>query len=167
MRTKLLQETNLYVSDLEVAESFYTNIVGLVVDERVKDQYSILQYDGSTLILFQVPTTSIENESINETNKLGQISFGISPPDISSWRKRLQKHDVSIEEEITWPNGMQSINFRDPTGNRIVLKTQKRRSQDVENEEQVRKVNPSGLNARWKLYHAVNLGGKRDSTSGD
>ena len=168
MRTEVLKETTLYVSDLEAAESFYTNIVGLEVAERVKDQYSLLQYDDSTLILFQTPITSIENEGApSGPNKVGQVSFGISPADISSWRKRLYKQNVSIEEEITWPNRAQSIIFRDPDGNRIELKTQNRQSQDMAKEEQIRKEIPGGLNAKWKIYHALKSGRQRGSTSGD
>lgn len=164
MKTELLKETTIYVSDLEVSESFYTNIVGLVVAERVKDQYALFQYDDGTLILFQTPTTSIENEGTSSgLNKLGQLSFGISSADISTWRKRLQNYDVSIEEEVAWPNGAQSIYFRDPAGNRIELKSQKRRSQDMAKEEQIRKVSPGGLDAKWKIYHAVNQGKNLDT----
>ena len=168
MRTEVLKETTLFVSDLEAAESFYTNTVGLVVDGRVEDQHSLLQYDNGSLILFQTPTTSIDNEDIlSEPDKVGQVSFGISSADISSWRKRLYKQNVSIEEEIAWPNGAQSIIFHDPAGNRIELKTQRQRSQDVAKEEQIRKEIPGGLNAKWKIYHALKSGRQRGSTSGD
>jgi len=165
MRTKLLKETTLYVNDLEVAESFYTNIIGLVVAQRVEDQYSRLHYDNSTLTLFQTQTTPIENEDpTSGPNIVGQVSFGISPPDISPWRNRLQKHDVSIEDEVSWPNGAQSINFRDPAGNRVQLKTQMRPVQDRAKEEQMRKISAGGFNTKWKLYHSAMLGGQRDST---
>lgn len=173
MRIELLKETTLYVSDLDVAESFYTDIVGLVVAERVKDQHSVLQFDDGILILFQTPTGSIENEGVpSGLRELRQLSFGISPADAASWRKHLQEYDIAIEAEFAWPNGAQSILFRDPSGNRIELKTQKRHSQELASqelvkEELIRKEIPGGLNAKWKLYHALKLGGKRDSTSGD
>lgn len=52
---EVLKEATLFVSNLDIAESFYTNIVGLVVANRVQDQYSLLQYDDGTLLLFQAP----------------------------------------------------------------------------------------------------------------
>ena len=168
MRTEILKETTLFVTDLEAAESFYTNIAGLEVAERVENHHSLLNFDDGSLMLFQTPTTFLEDEGTpSEPKNVGQISFGINPADISSWRKRLQKFNVSIEEEIAWPNGAPSIIFHDPTGNRIELKTQKQRSPEMSKAAQRLKEIPGGLNAKWKLYHAFKLGGQRDSTSGN
>lgn len=166
MRTELFNEASLYVNDLVVAERFYTNIMGLMVFDRVKDQYSLFHHDDGTLILFQTQITSTEYEDTTSGSyKPGQVSFGIGPTDISSWRIHLQKHDVSIEEEITWPNGAQSIYFRDPAGNRIQLRTQMQGLQDMAKAEQMREVSSGGLNAKWKIYQAAKLAGQIGSTS--
>ena len=165
---EVLKEATLFVSNLDIAESFYTNIVGLVVANRVQDQYSLLQYDDGTLLLFQAPPTTTESQNASlALNKAGQISFGISPANISSWRKRSRKHALPIEEDIAWPDGSQSLIFRDPARNRIELKTQTQSAQGLVKEEQLSKHIPGGLNAKWKIYHALRPGQQRDETSGD
>jgi catechol-2,3-dioxygenase len=166
MRTELLyKETSLYVNDLEAVERFYRNIIGLMVSQRVKDQYSIFLHDDSTLKLYQTHESIEQDSTTSESFNLGQVTFGISPSDIPFWREHLHKHDVSIEEENIWPNGAQSICFRDPAGNRIKFKTQIRDFQDKEKEEQVRLGSPGGFTAKWKIYHAAKIGGQSDSTS--
>ena len=160
MKTEFLyKETSLYVNDLEAAERFYRNIIGLEVSRRVKDQYTLFQRADSTLVLHQSRVRSNAHEDASSgVHELGQVTLGISPPDSSSWRKHLQRHDVAIDEEITWPNGAQSIIFRDPAGNRIKLKTQIGAFQETAKEEHLQKVSSGGFNSKWKIYHAAKLG---------
>ena len=53
----------------------------------------------------------------------GHIAFAISPDQVSVWREHLRQNNVSIEAEITWPSGGQSIYFRDPAGNSLEVAT--------------------------------------------
>lgn len=159
MRTEFLYtETSLYVDDLEVAEKFYIEIIGLKLSHRVKDQYTLFQNNDRTLILHQTQDTSIEREgSTFGLYEQGQVTLGITPSDFSLWQNHLHNNEVYIDEEITWPNGAQSIYTRDPAGNRIKLKTLIHGFQDKSKEEQIQKVSSGGINAKWKIYHAAKL----------
>ena len=168
MRTEVSKETFLFVNDLEAAEAFYTTVLGLTVAQRVEREYSLLNYDEGTLTLFRKPASPIAYAvTASGSPQAGQVSFNIRVSDILSWRKHLKKHAVFIDEEINWPNGAQSLCFHDPTGNRIRLTTQ---IEDVHNtaaDKQLQKVGAAGFNARWKLYHAANLGVKRGLTKNE
>jgi len=161
MRTELLNETSLYVTDLKVAEMFYENVIGLKVARRIEGQRSTLRYDDSILLLFQARTApTADEDATSGSHELGQVSFGISASDLSFWREHLQRHDVPIEGAVAWPNGAQSITCRDPAGNRIELKTQGRSHEMARGDRGSRAIS-SGLNAQWKLFQAANLGVKR------
>ena len=47
----------------------------------------------------------------------------VSADDLESWRQKLLQNKVSIEREISWPQGGHSIYFRDPAGNSLELAT--------------------------------------------
>lgn len=149
MKTELLKETSLYVTDLEGAERFYEDVIGLRVARRVEAQQSAFHYGDTTLILFQAAAAGVES------TEPGQVTFGISRGEVAPWRHRLQEQGVPIVEEATWPNGMQSIIFCDPAGNKIHLRTQARPPSETFEEDAARPVISRGFHAEWKIYHAA------------
>ena len=42
---------------------------------------------------------------------------------MAAWREQLRQQGVTIEQELTWPSGGQSLYFRDPAGNSVELAT--------------------------------------------
>ncbi|MFQ5674706.1 MAG: VOC family protein, partial [bacterium] len=51
------------------------------------------------------------------------LAFSISQKDVEVWKKRLAERDIQIESEFKWPEGGESIYFRDPDGHIIELKS--------------------------------------------
>jgi catechol-2,3-dioxygenase len=143
-----LKETSLYVTDLEGAEKFYEDVIGLRVAQRVEAQQSTLHNGDATLILFQAPAADVES------TEPGHVTFGISRGAVAPWRRHLQEQGIPVVEELTWPNGMQSIIFCDPAGNKIHLRTQARLA-GISAEDPADPVISRGLHAEWKIYHAA------------
>ncbi len=150
MRTELLKETSLYVTDLEGAERFYENVIGLQVARKVGGRQSTFRHGDATLILFQAPAADVES------TEAGQVTFGISRGVVRRWRHHLQEQGVPILEEVTWPNGMQSIIICDPAGNKIHLRTQAESPSETSAGDPPHPAMISrGLPAEWKIYHAA------------
>ena len=53
----------------------------------------------------------------------GHVAFSVCEKDVPSWRQHLHRHQVEIEQEVSWPRGGTSIYFRDPAGNSVELTT--------------------------------------------
>jgi catechol-2,3-dioxygenase len=148
VRSELLKETPLYVTDLEGAERFYEDVIGLEVARRVGAQQSTFHDGDATLILFQAPAADVSTEP-------GQVTFGISRGAVAHWRQHLHEQGVPIVKEVTWPNGMQSIIFCDPAGNKIHLRTQAPLPSESSEEDPARPAISRGFHAEWKIYHAA------------
>jgi catechol 2,3-dioxygenase-like lactoylglutathione lyase family enzyme len=122
-------ETALYVDDLDVAERFYTGVVGLVRIARQNQRHVFFRCGRGVLLLFSAATTAvptlIDGQLIpaHGTHGPGHTAFAVREDEIAAWRKRLQEAGVAIESEVVWPQGGHSIYFRDPSGNSVELAT--------------------------------------------
>ncbi|MGH9717443.1 MAG: VOC family protein [Candidatus Acidiferrales bacterium] len=124
---KAVLETSLYVGDLDRAVAFYEGVLGL---RRIEDGYfaggrgAALQVGAgpSVLLLFRTELTCAGGElPAHGTTGAGHVAFRVDPEELSAWRQRLQKHEVSIEKEFAFGNHPASIYFRDPDGNSLEL----------------------------------------------
>ena len=127
MQVRQVLETCLYVDDLETAERFYSQVLGLVVFSRVKGRHVFFRCGQTVFLLFNpTRTTNPEGEIPVPTHGAhgpGHVSFAMQPADIPTWREHLGQHGVAIEAEISWPSGGYSLYFRDPAGNSLELAT--------------------------------------------
>ncbi len=117
-------ETALYVSDLEEAERFYTQVLGLDVLLKVEGRHVFFRLDGSVLLIFNPEATKQASEGELSVPPHGATGHGhacFSAPgkDLEAWKARLGKAGIAIEAEVEWPNGARSIYFRDPAGNSL------------------------------------------------
>lgn len=128
-RPDFILETCLYVEDVARAREFYTSVFSLPVlfeDARI---CSLAVTDSSVLILFR------RGASLNAVSDSGMripphdgagpahMAFGISRRSFEEWRRHLQKHQIAIESEASWPLGGRSLYFRDPDGHLLELGT--------------------------------------------
>ena len=106
-------ETCLYVNDLEAAERFYTDIVGLTFVSREEGRH----------VFFDPETTN--EESANNTvprhgaHGPGHVAFSIRPDELQTWRDHLKTHGVEVETEVQGDDRGRSLYFRDPSGNSL------------------------------------------------
>lgn len=118
-------ETCIYVDDLEAAHNFYGHVLGLHFLCRQKERHVFFRCGSQMLLIFD-PNETCDPESDTPTHGSHgpvHIALAVRPEDIQAWRRRLGEHGVPIEKEVQWPQGGESLYFRDPAGNSLELAT--------------------------------------------
>ena len=118
-------ETAAYVDDLDRAERFYRDVLGLEVIGREAGRHVFFRVgDSDVLLLFQ-PETTLRGDTLPAHGCRGPIHFalGIASGTLDDWRQRLGQCGVTIEKEVEWPRGGRSLYFRDTAGNSVELIT--------------------------------------------
>ncbi|PPB81635.1 glyoxalase/bleomycin resistance protein/dioxygenase superfamily protein [Albidovulum inexpectatum] len=119
-------EAALYATDLDRAERFYTDIVGLTVIARKPGRHVFFAVGRSVLLVFDPratlspprPDAALPVPAHGATGP-GHYCFRVDRDELDAWRLHLERHGIAIEAEIAWPNGARSIYVRDPAGNSI------------------------------------------------
>jgi catechol 2,3-dioxygenase-like lactoylglutathione lyase family enzyme len=121
-------EAVLYCDDLDVAEAFYTDVLGLERIGARAGRHVFFRCRDTVVLLFDPETTStVPTEVGDSTIPLhgargeGHLAFRCSLDRIDAWRDHLTAHDVRIESDVRWSRGGRSIYFRDPAGNSLEI----------------------------------------------
>ncbi len=124
MRPTAILETILYTPDLDAAEAFYSDILGLELYSKQAGRQIFYRCGGQMLLIFDARETV---KPLPASAKLpvpphgatgeGHVCFAASTDEITRWRTHLQASGVAIEADFDWPGGGRSIYFRDPAGN--------------------------------------------------
>ena len=117
-------ETILYVSDLDAAERFYGDVLGLELDSRKAGLFVFFRCGDGMLLLFEPEAASAgRNVPAHGAKGPGHACFAVPERDLDRWRARLEAAGVAIEQATDWPRGGRSFYFRDPAGNSLELAT--------------------------------------------
>lgn len=128
---QVILETILYAEDLEAAEAFYTQVLGLEVYARSPGRQVFFRLAGQMLLIFdprvtEVPPAPDARLPIppHGARGAGHVCFAASGEEIERWRAHLEARGVAIEADFRWPTaddseGGRSIYFRDPAGNAL------------------------------------------------
>ena len=123
-------EACLYADDLDAAHSFYAGALGLAVVARDDDRHLFFRAGDSTMFLVFNParTADVHEENAGSiavpphgATGPGHVAFAVADADLDDWRSHLSARRITIEREISWPNGGRSLYLRDPAGNSIEL----------------------------------------------
>jgi catechol 2,3-dioxygenase-like lactoylglutathione lyase family enzyme len=122
-------ETCLHVDDLDRAEAFYRDALGLAPiagDQRFRG----FDVGGkSVLLLFRRggthQTVQLPGGTIPPHGGQGElhVAFAIAADELAAWEARLAAHGVAIEGRMVWPAGGSSLYFRDPDRHLLELAT--------------------------------------------
>jgi catechol 2,3-dioxygenase-like lactoylglutathione lyase family enzyme len=125
VRPTSILETALYGPDVNALEAFYTRVLGLKTIQKLGPQGWALACGPSVLLLFNPRLTARQQGEVpsHGADGRGHIAFSIDPAEFDAWRRHLIRCAVTVESEVDWPRGGQSIYFRDPAGNSIELTT--------------------------------------------
>jgi catechol 2,3-dioxygenase-like lactoylglutathione lyase family enzyme len=119
-----LVEAALYVDDLDRAETFYGDVLGLQRIAREPGRHVFFRAGHSVLLLFNPEATEKGGFlPAHGAKGSGHAALGISADSLDGWRSHLSERGVEIEKEMTWPLGGYSLYFRDPAGNSVELIT--------------------------------------------
>ncbi|MEM8570790.1 MAG: VOC family protein [Pseudomonadota bacterium] len=118
-------ETAVYVDDLDAAEGFYGDLLGLEKVGRVGNRHIFYRCGQGMLLVFNPKETVAPPQnpalpvpphgSIGE----GHMCFGADAAALDAIIAHLQSAGIEIEADFNWPNGARSIYVRDPAGNSI------------------------------------------------
>lgn len=117
-------ETVLYVDDLDQAERFYGDVLGLQLDSRHAGLFAFFRCGDGMLLLFEPNAAATgRNVPAHGAKGPGHVCFALPEDSLGAWRERLIEAGVSIEQEVRWPRGGRSFYFRDPAGNSLEMAT--------------------------------------------
>jgi catechol 2,3-dioxygenase-like lactoylglutathione lyase family enzyme len=126
MRPSAILESALYVTDLDAAEAFYRDVIGLERIAKVEERHVFFRCGQGVLLLFNAEATKNApppdakfpvppHGAVGD----GHLCFAASGEEIDAWKTALEKRGIEIESDFGWPSGGRSIYFRDPSGNSI------------------------------------------------
>ena len=121
MRAERVFETVIYAENLDAAQAFYSQVLGL---ELVARGDMMLAYEcGQGLVLIFDPRKSGKPgrpRPAHGTAGPGHIAFGARADEIDDWLAHLEAHGVEIEQIATDEEGT-AVYFRDPAGNSVEI----------------------------------------------
>jgi len=122
MRARRIFESVLYAADLEVAERFYRDVLGLELLRR-SDLFLVFRCEGGVLLVFDPERSEAPGRSVplHGARGPGHLALAARPAELEGWRAQLAEAGVPIEAEVEWKEGGRSLYFRDPAGNSIEL----------------------------------------------
>jgi catechol 2,3-dioxygenase-like lactoylglutathione lyase family enzyme len=114
----------LNVSDLERAESFYTDVLGFKVIDQYQDEirHSMLEAGITKIHLFE--STDLEfDDAITRLSEDGyaHIAFGTNRKKFPQIMEELRKHNVPFRGPLILGKG-ESVHFKDPDGNYLEIR---------------------------------------------
>jgi catechol 2,3-dioxygenase-like lactoylglutathione lyase family enzyme len=118
-------ETAVYAGDLDAAEAFYRDVLGLAVDSKLEGRHVFFHCGDSMLLVFDPDATAVPGGVVptHGARGPGHIAFAIQADSFESWLDRLARHGIEVEALVDWPSGGRSIYVRDPSGNSVELTT--------------------------------------------
>ncbi len=114
-------ETVLYVSDIDRAERFYLEVMGLTQIGKEPGRHVFFRVGSGVLLLFRAERTR-RTTSLPPHGADGEIHvcFTASPLEYESWKTRIADRGIALLQETEWPRG-RSFYFRDPDGNLLEI----------------------------------------------
>jgi catechol 2,3-dioxygenase-like lactoylglutathione lyase family enzyme len=127
MKPAGILETVLYTKDLDAAEAFYRDVLGLEPFTRAPGRHLFYRCGNQVLLIFNPQATNVPPAPgalpvpPHGAHGAGHICFRASAAEIDAWCARLAAQGIAIEADFEWPGGGRSIYFRDPAGNCLEL----------------------------------------------
>jgi len=113
-----IKETCLYVRDLEKAQTFYHEMLGLPVISYAKAKHIFFRAGSSVLLCFN-PDDSQQKKSPppHFGNGKQHFAFEVLLKDYENVKQEIQAKGIKITDEVVWQSGYTSFYFEDLEGN--------------------------------------------------
>lgn len=123
-------ETILYTQDMARAREFFETVLGLTA-HKTDHRFTAYPVGWNMLLLFAEGETG---ETVELPRDMGSIpphdgsgrqhmALAIDAEQLDAWAAHLQSHGVAIEGRSHWPQGAESLYFRDPDGHLLEVVT--------------------------------------------
>ena len=124
MSVRGVLETCVYATDLDAAERFYADAIGLPAFARAAGRHVFFRCGAGVFLVFNPDaTTSGAGVPAHGAHGAGHVAFAVPEAELDAWRERLTALGIAVETEIAWPRGGRSLYVRDPAGNSVELAT--------------------------------------------
>jgi catechol 2,3-dioxygenase-like lactoylglutathione lyase family enzyme len=125
MRANQILETCLCVDDLDRAERFYRDALGLELHDRQDGRHVFFRCGQQMFLLFDSRASSQADGKIppHGTTGPGHVCFTAREDELPQWQAHLTSQGIAIESIVEWPGGGHSLYFRDPAGNCLEIAT--------------------------------------------
>jgi catechol 2,3-dioxygenase-like lactoylglutathione lyase family enzyme len=122
MHAQQIFETVLYATDLEAAEQFYRDVMGLTLQSSAP-LMRIFRCGPGVLLIFDPAQSSVPGRDVpsHGATGAGHIVFACPAAELDAWRAHFAARGVEIEREVEWDVGGLSLYVRDPAGNSVEL----------------------------------------------
>ena len=99
-------ETAIYVDDLDAAEAFYRDVLGLEVIAKEAGRHVFFRVGDGVLLAFD-PEATLRGDMLppHGARGPGHFALGVRAENLDEWRRRLEGHGVAIEKEVDMAQG--------------------------------------------------------------
>ena len=122
-------ETALYVKDVEKAAAFYRRLFGFATLLEFERLIALDVAGRNVLLLFKEGATKEPFATSGGVipghagSGVTHFAFSIASEDLADWQQRLDAEGIAVESMVNWPEGAQSVYFRDVDENLVELIT--------------------------------------------
>lgn len=120
MRIQRLDHFGIDVADLERAERFYTEVLGMTVQMRLPDQVLLRHGDGSCALFLKPDRTPGDLEQIRHPLGKAHHAFQVPAGDLPRARELFEARGIPHHPPIDWGDH-DCLYFLDPDGNLLEL----------------------------------------------
>ncbi|WP_034385591.1 VOC family protein [Deinococcus sp. YIM 77859] len=114
-------ETCLYVDDLNRAETFYSEVLGLPLYGKVAGRHLFYRLEDSMLLIFDPRASAQPGDVPPHAGKPGgHACLAIRREETDSWQARLEERGLKVTR-YAWGDRGESLYFEDPAGNVLEL----------------------------------------------
>ncbi|WP_373520738.1 VOC family protein [Aquiflexum sp.] len=112
-----IKETCLYISDLDLAENFYGEILEMPIISKVGNRHIFFRCGTSVLLCF-IPEATKDEENLPPHYAIGKqhVAFEVGKKDYLKTKSVLLERGITITHEQEWGDKQKSFYFEDPFG---------------------------------------------------
>lgn len=123
-----IAETCIYTTDLDEAEKFYSDLMGLQLLKKDDERHLFYKCNNGMLLIFNPHHTLNMKTEVNSSpvplhgaKGPGHLAFSVESDNYNEWKEKLTNNGIEIESEIVWTDDVRSFYFRDPAGNSLEI----------------------------------------------
>jgi len=122
MKIRQIKETCIYVSDLDITEKFYHEILGFELISKISGRHVFFRAGTSVLLCFN-PEKTKNDSSLPPHYAYGpmHLAFEVDPSKYGGWKNKIRGNNITIIQEQEWKPGIQSFYFHDPDGHMLEI----------------------------------------------